>query len=94
MGRSTDITSILNEVTVITATNKKDRSSTVLDPVAWSKESFKLSSEKVYLNGELKGSVDKENALPVPDNYGRDSKIVGEQQVVLSGYRLADILKN
>jgi len=46
------------------------------------------------LNGELKGSIDKENALPVPENYGTESKKVGEQQMALAGYRLAGILKN
>ncbi len=92
MGRSTSIQSVLNEVTLITATYKKDKSSTVLDPVAWSKESFKLARETVYLNGVLKGNVDKENALPVPENYGKESRKVGEQQVALAGYRLTGLL--
>ncbi len=82
----------MNEVTAITATYKKDGPSIVLDPVVRSKESFKLAREKVYLNSELKGSADKENALPVPENYGKESKKVGEQQVALAGYRLAKIL--
>jgi len=93
LGRSKDPRGILNEVTVITATYKKDRSSIVLDPVVWSKESFKLAIEKVYLNGALKGSSDKENALSVPENYGKESKKVGEQQVALAGYRLAELMK-
>ena len=92
MGRSTSIQSVLNEVTLIKATYKKDRLSTNLNPVSWSKESFKLAREKVYLNGELKGSNEKEDAMPVPDNYGQDSKKVGEQQVSLAGHRLAGIL--
>ena len=50
--------------------------------------------EKVYLNGELEGSVNKENAPPVPEKYGKESKKVGEQQVALAGYQLAETLKN
>ena len=59
MGRSTSIKNVLNEATLIKATHKNDNLTTDLDPVSWSKESFKLAREKVYLNGELKGSVDK-----------------------------------
>ena len=92
MGRSTDVRSISNEVSVIKSTYQKDQTATVLDPVTWSLESCKLAKEKVYLNGALKGSVDKQNALPIPENYGKESKKVGEQQVALSGYRLAKIL--
>jgi len=92
MGRSKNFRSILNEVTVIKATYKKDKSATDLDPVSWSKESFKLAREKVYLDGELQGSIEKENALPVPENYGKESKKVGEQQVALAGYRLASLI--
>ena len=46
----------------------------------------------MYLNGALEGSVDKENALPVPENYGKESKKIGEQQIALAGYRLMQIL--
>jgi len=46
----------------------------------------------VYLNGELNGSTSKENALPVPEDYGKESKRVGEQQVSLAGYRLASLV--
>ncbi len=75
----------MNEATLIKATHKNGNLTTDIDPVFWSKESFKLAIEKVYLNGELKGSVDKENALPVPENYGKESKKVGEHQVALVG---------
>lgn len=92
MGRSTSIQSVLNETTLIKTTYKKNNLTTDLDPVSWSKESFKLAIEKVYLNGALKGSAEKENLLPVPENYGNESKQVGEQQGVLAGYRLAKIL--
>jgi len=92
MGRSTSIQNVLNEATLIKAAQKKDDLTTDLNPVSWSKESFKLAREKVYLNGVLKGSVDKENALPVPEDYGKESKRVGEQQVALAGYRLASLI--
>ncbi len=83
---------VLKAVTIIKATYQKDESANVLDPVVWSKESFNLVREMVYLNGRLRGGVDKENALPVPENYGRESKTAGEQQISLSGYRLGKIL--
>jgi len=94
IGRSTSIQSVLNEVTLIKAAQKMDNLTTDLNPVSWSKESFKLAREKVYLNGQLNGSVDKEKAQQVPENYGKESKKVGEQQVALAGYRLAGILSH
>jgi len=93
LGRSTKVINVLNEAKLIKKTHEKNNLSTELDPVSWSKESFKLAREMVYLNGELKGSADKENALPVPENYGKESKKVGEQQVALAGYRLAELMK-
>ncbi len=92
LGRSMSVQSILNEVTLIKSNYKKDSNANKLDPIIWSQESFNLAVEKVYLNGELKASAHKENALPVPENYGKESKQVGEQQVALAGHRLAKIL--
>lgn len=92
MGRSTSIQNVLNEVTLTKTTHKKDDLTTDLDPVSWSKESSKLARGNVYLNGKLKGSNNKENALQVPDHYGRDSQKVGEFQISLAGYRLAKFL--
>ena len=36
------------------------------------------------LNGELKGEADKENAQSVPENYGKESKTVGEEQIKIN----------
>ena len=94
MGRSISIQNLLNEVTLIKTNHKKDNLTNDLNPVSWSQESFKLAREMVYLNGELKGSSDKENALPVPENYGKESKKVSEQQVAFSGNRLAGLLSH
>jgi hypothetical protein len=40
----------------------------------------------------LKGGTDKENAQQVPKNYGKESSKVGEERVVLAGYRLANFI--
>lgn len=93
LGRSTKVGNVLNEVVLIKSTQKKD-SALELDPVIWSLESFKLGREDVYLNGKLKGSSNKEEAPPVPDNYGKDSKKIGEKRIALAGYMLARILVN
>jgi len=94
MGRSTRMRNVINEATLIKKAYKKDNLATKLNPVFWSQESFKLAREKVYLDGELQGSIEKENAPPVPENYGKESKKVGEQQVALAGYRLAGIISH
>jgi len=93
LGRSTKVQNVLNEASLIKANHPyTSELTTGLEPVSWSKESFKLARETVYLNGELIGSVDKENVFPVPENYGYDSKKVGESQVSLAGHRLAKFL--
>ncbi len=94
MDRSTKVQNVLNEVSLIKADHPyTSEPTTDLDPVSWSQESFKLARMKVYLDGELQGSSDNENALSVPENYGMESKKVGEQQVALAGYRLAELMK-
>ena len=92
MGRSTKVRDVLNEVKLIRSTYSKETTAVEMNTVLWSKESFKLAIEKVYLNGALNGSTSKENALPVPEDYGKESKRVGEQQVSLAGYRLASLV--
>jgi len=46
----------------------------------------------VYLNGELRASTTKEDAPQLPENYGKESKMIGEQQAYIAGYRLLNLL--
>jgi hypothetical protein len=89
LGRSTSIRDVLNEVILLKSNSPQGNQSSVLDPKAWSLESFKLAREKVYLNGDLKGGTDKQSAAHVPESYGKASRTVGEQRIVLAGFRLA-----
>ncbi|HEY2827944.1 MAG TPA: S1/P1 nuclease, partial [Pirellulales bacterium] len=58
----------------------------------WIQESAELARTKVYLNGQLAASPDRDNAPTLPDEYVQQAKILGEQRVTLAGYRIADIL--
>ena len=59
----------------------------------WAKEeSFELAKEVSYLNGTLEGSTERDNGAVLPPNYIGQAKIVAQKQVVLAGYRLADLL--
>lgn len=61
----------------------------------WAKdESFKLAQEVVYRNGTLKGSKDKTNGTDLPSDYASSAKSVGERQLILAGYRMADFMKS
>lgn len=60
----------------------------------WAKdESFKLAKEVVYRNGNLMGSKDKAKGTVLPSDYASSAKSVGERQLVLAGYRMADFIK-
>ena len=59
----------------------------------WAKlESFRIAKQKVYLNGKLSGSTDKNNVKLLPQNYAATAKPIAERQMSLAGYRLADVL--
>jgi hypothetical protein len=60
---------------------------------SWIDESFQLAKTVVYKNGEIRGSGNRNNGAVLPDDYPANSKSIAERQVVLSGYRLADLLK-
>jgi len=59
-------------------------------PKEWSLESRELAIEKGYLNGELKGSTNRDEAPSLPADYTKNAKAVAERQGALAGYRLAD----
>ena len=63
-------------------------------PEGWSIESRRIAIESGYLNGNLKGSKEKENAPRLPTFYTAQLKQVAERQAALAGYRLADTIRN
>jgi hypothetical protein len=82
--------------------NREDFRSEKLDELGqsaefelWAKnESFKLACEKAYRNGKLEGSTRPESAPVLPADYVQEAKAIGDRRVVLSGYRLATVLKS
>ncbi len=56
----------------------------------WSLEGRTLAIDKAYLRGDLKGSLDRDNAVALPTGYAKAAKTVAEKQGALAGYRLAD----
>lgn len=62
-------------------------------PKEWSLEGRGLAVEKAYRRGELKGSVNREDAPELPEGYTKEAKAVAEKQAALAGYRLADELE-
>jgi hypothetical protein len=57
------------------------------------RESFRLAQDVVYRNGRLPGSADAATAPTLPSDYIPQAKAVAERQIVLAGYRLADVLR-
>ena len=60
----------------------------------WKNASVKLAKEVVYLNGKMTGSPSKESAPVLPDGYSKTAKATGERQIVLAGYRMAEVMQN
>ena len=67
-------------------------------PVDWAKDGVKMAQQTVYRNGALKGVAhaagnDYPKDTPeLPGDYEVQVKKVAAKQVVLAGYRLADLL--
>jgi hypothetical protein len=59
----------------------------------WVGESFELAKSVAYMDGQIQGSGDREDGDVLPDDYPSTMKSVADRQVVLAGYRLADLLK-
>jgi hypothetical protein len=62
------------------------------DPTAWAKASFTLAKTIVYREGDLAGSTDKQDGELLPEDYLEQCQPLAQRQIVLSGYRLADML--
>ncbi|MBM3461163.1 MAG: S1/P1 nuclease [Armatimonadetes bacterium] len=62
-------------------------------PHEWAREeSYRLAVRDAYRHGAIQGSTDAEHATPLPIGYGKAAKAVARRQLVLSAYRLADLL--
>jgi len=57
----------------------------------WTGESFELAKSVAYRDGNIEGGT-KNDGEVLPDDYVPEAKQTAEQQVVLAGYRLADLL--
>ena len=62
-------------------------------PESWSKESRAIAIESGYLRGNLNGSKQRESAPALPEKYTQNLKTIAERQAALSGYRLANEIK-
>lgn len=62
-------------------------------PAGWSIESRDLAIKFGYLNGYLKGSMERDDAPHLPADYTKNMKMIAERQAALAGYRLADAIK-
>ena len=93
-GQSTEAAEVLNKAAIIKSHFPKNEDAQELNPKIWGLESFKLAREKVYYRGRLRSGTSKENAHQIPENYGKESRKVGEKRVVQAGYRLAGILSS
>jgi len=60
----------------------------------WAKESFQIVQAHVYLDGVLPVSAGDSNVPVLSQAYRDQSKQIAERRVVLSGYRIAEILLN
>lgn len=58
----------------------------------WSNESFEIA-RKVAYRSDLSTGVSQAEGKPLTDAYVTESTSAGERQIVLAGYRLADLLR-
>jgi S1/P1 Nuclease len=58
------------------------------------KESFDLAVSTTYRHGKLQAGADRDHGIPVPGDYAAKVRRVAERRVALSGYRMADLLRN
>jgi len=59
----------------------------------WKDTSVKLAEEVVYCKGKMTGGPSKESAPVLPDGYLITAKATGERQIVLAGFRMADVME-
>ena len=61
--------------------------------MGWKDASVKIAEEVVYCNGKMTGSPNKDSAQVLPDGYIQRAKTTSERQIVLAGYRIADVME-
>jgi hypothetical protein len=72
----------------------------VTDFMAWANESHNLAIKYAYANGQLRGlakGAHLDPGTPTPGlthDYMRDAEHVADQQLILAGYRTADLLNS
>jgi hypothetical protein len=59
----------------------------------WVQESYKLAKSVAYHDGAIEGSGDRSDGKVLPEDYIPAAQATAERQIVLAGYRLADLLK-
>lgn len=60
----------------------------------WAKESMAIAAFRAYRSGDVKGSTDKAEAPVLPDGYAAEAKAIAERRIVLTGYRVAGVLRD
>jgi hypothetical protein len=58
----------------------------------WKDASVRLAKEFVYCNGRMTGSPHKNSATVLSREYIKTAKTTGERQIVLAGYRIAEVM--
>jgi len=90
-GDKNNIISIVNQATKLIQSNKqlsKKSKKDTISPRQWSLESFVYAVEEVHLNGNLKGSINKENAPQLPEKYTKMLKKLSEKRCYQAGFRI------
>jgi len=73
----------------------------VTAPEAWAKESFEIATKIAYQNGALRGTPKGQqrdcrevtDAAMLPTGYVQLARKIADRRMVLTGYRLADLLQ-
>lgn len=60
---------------------------------SWARESRQIAVDRVYLHGQLKYGKTAESAVDLPDGYTKNLKMIAQRQVAITGYRLADLIR-
>lgn len=63
------------------------------DQTEWIKESLELAKEKTYRRGGLRGGDRAGTAVVLPNGYINENKPLAAQRIVMSGYRMSDLLE-
>jgi hypothetical protein len=73
--------------------DKTPKTVTPNDFPKWIQESFEVAKKDVYRQGKVLGSVTRDKAPVLPDDYAKVNQPVAQKRVALAGYRLADLLQ-